>query len=677
MTAPPPSRREDIVDVLHGVAVPDPYRWLEHGDAAEVQQWVEAQNAHTRQALDARPERGWWHERLLALLRLPLVMAAQVRGDHLFCLERPAGAEQFVLTRRSALDRSVAPVVLLDPALGAADAANAIDWFHASDDGALVAVGTSEGGTESSVLRVLDTADGRDLGEAIPDTRACSVAWEPDGSGFAYTRYPEGDEYHRTVHHHRLGTGWRDDPVVWAEHPDPQAWPDVTMAPDGGHLLVHVSVGWARTDVHVLDRRADTWTTLVEGVEATTSLRFGPDPGALVGVTTIDAPSGRLVAVPLDAPGPGAWATLVAERDAVIAQPTVCGDEVWIVATRRAVDTVERYRADGSPLGLVGGFGDVVAVSGLTADRDSGRAFAVIDSFEAPTSVWRAAPEPVARWLPDEVGGEVVPDLVVTQTTYPSADGTTIGMFLIHRRDVAPGPATPAVLNGYGGFAIAETPVWSQQIAAWCAAGGLYAIAGLRGGLEEGEAWHHAGRRANKQNVFDDFHAAADWLVAEGCTSRDRLAILGRSNGGLLVGAALTQRPDLCRAVWCGVPLLDMVRFPQFLIARLWTDEYGDPDVAAEFAWLHAYSPYHHVVDGACYPATLFTTAEGDSRVDPLHARKMAALLQAASSCQEDRPILLLQEGRAGHGVGKPVSKRVDELADGLTFLAWQIGLTP
>jgi prolyl oligopeptidase len=205
----------------------------------------------------------------------------------------------------------------------------------------------------------------------------------------------------------------------------------------------------------------------------------------------------------------------------------------------------------------------------------------------------------------------------------------------------------------------------------------VYAIAGLRGGLEEGEAWHHAGRREHKQNVFDDFHAAADWLVDQQLVTRDRLAILGRSNGGLLVGAALTQRPDLFRAVWCGVPLLDMIRFPQFLIARLWTDEYGDADIAEEFAWLHAYSPYHHVVDGTAYPATLFTTAEGDTRVDPLHARKMAALLQLASSGQDERPILLYQEGRAGHGVGKPVAKRADELADGLTFLAWQVGLVP
>jgi prolyl oligopeptidase len=676
LNPPPPTRREEVVDVLHGVPVPDPYRWLEPGDDPEVRQWVAGQNAHTRKALDSRLDRPWWHERLVALMQLPVVMAAQVRGDHLFCLERPAGAEQFLLTRRSAIDPDSAPVVLLDPAAGVADSAHAIDWFEASDDGALVAVGTSEGGTENSVLRLLDTADGHDLGEAIPNTRACSVAWEPDGSGFAYTRYPEGDEYHRTVHHHRLSADWHDDPIVWAEHPDPQAWPDVTMSPDGERLLVHVLVGWARYDAHLLDRRSGEWWTVIGGVEATSTFEFAADGDSLVGVTTLDAPKGRLVRVPFGVSDAREWQTLVPEGDGVLSRATVCGAEILAVSTRRAVDRILRFGAAGHARGFVDGLGEVVAITALTADRDTGRAFAVVDSFDAPTALWRVEQGgAVSRWFPGAEDVAAVPSLAVSQVTYPSVDGTEIGLFLIHRDETEPGPDVPVILNGYGGFAITETPVWSPQIAAWCAAGGTYAIAGLRGGLEEGEAWHHAGRRENKQNVFDDFHTAADWLVEQRLADRDRLAIVGRSNGGLLVGAAMTQRPDLCRAVWCGVPLLDMVRFPQFLIARLWTDEYGDPDVAEEFGWLHGYSPYHHVAEGTAYPATLFTTAEGDTRVDPLHARKMAALLQHASVGQDERPILLYQEGRAGHGVGKPVAKRADELADGLTYLAWQVGL--
>jgi prolyl oligopeptidase len=245
----------------------------------------------------------------------------------------------------------------------------------------------------------------------------------------------------------------------------------------------------------------------------------------------------------------------------------------------------------------------------------------------------------------------------------------------MRRADVTPSAATPLILTGYGGFALSESPAWMTYLVAWCAAGGVAAVAGLRGGLEHGEAWHDAGRRANKQHVFDDFHSAADWLIAHGWTSRQHLAIVGRSNGGLLVGAALTQRPDLARAVWCGVPLLDMVRFPQFRIARLWTDEYGDPDVAEEFEWLRAYSPYHHVVEGTRYPATFLWTAEGDTRVDPLHARKMAALLTSTSSAQDDHPILLRQSGRSGHGQGKPANMRVRDDADVLSFFCWQLGV--
>ena len=272
--------------------------------------------------------------------------------------------------------------------------------------------------------------------------------------------------------------------------------------------------------------------------------------------------------------------------------------------------------------------------------------------------------------MPD---ASVVPPLTVTRTTYPSLDGTEIGLFVMHRADVEPSAQTPLMLTGYGGFAISETPSWVVRGAAWCAAGGIFAVAGLRGGYEHGEAWHRAGRRAQKQNVFDDFHAAGDWLVANGYTSRHLLAIEGGSNGGLLMGVAITQRPDLARAVHCAVPLLDMIRFPQFLIARLWTDEYGDPEVAEEFAWLHAYSPYHHVEEGVEYPAVLFTTAEGDSRVEPLHARKMAAMLTWASAAQDDRPMLLRQSGRSGHGQGKPANMRVRDDADVLSFFSWQL----
>jgi prolyl oligopeptidase len=675
---PPQTRRVAVVDTLHPgtpfeTEVADPYRWLEDGNDPDVQAWVAVQNERTREALDARPDRRMWHERLVALMQLPVVVAAQVRGNVLVTLERPAGAQQSVLVARAAHDPGAPPVVLADPAAGTDDAAAAVDWFWTSPDGTLVAYGVSEGGTENSVLRIVRTGDGTHLADEIPNTRACSLGWEPDSSGFCYTRYPQGDEYHRTVHAHRIGEEWQQDLVVWAEHPTPETWPDVQVAPDGRFVLVTAMVGWSRYDQHLLDRRTGQWHDLVVGVEAISDLAFGNDR-FLYGTTTLDSPRGRMVRMPLDdvPADPSGWTTIVHERDVVLGGVRVAGDTLLVTATRRAVDAVERWSPDGALVARYDGLG-IVTVAGLTADPAGGAAFVLTAAFDAPSTLWRLGDGAHERWLPAAPPADAFPALAVEETEYTSPDGTVVGMFLIHRADVEPDARTPAILTGYGGFAISETPVWSPTIAAWCASGGLYAVAGLRGGFEHGEDWHRAGNRANKQRVFDDFAAGADWLVATGRTSRERLAVAGGSNGGLLVGATLTQRPDVCRAVWCAVPLLDMVRFPHFLIARLWTDEYGDPEVPEELAWLHAYSPYHRVRDGECYPAVLLTTAEGDTRVDPLHARKMAARLQAASSCQGDRPILLHQEGRAGHGVGKPVGKRAAEQADVLAWFTWQL----
>ncbi len=691
---PPLTRSDVVVDTLHGVTVPDPFRWLENGDDPEVQQWVAAQNACTRTALDTRPGRGLWHERLVALMHLPVVQAVEAAGGLLVLLERAAGEQQARLVARP-IDQPDTitdhEVVLADPSAGADDDAVAIDWFATSPDGSLVAYGVSEGGTEDSVLRVVRTEDGSLLDLEIPGTRACSVAWEPDASGFFYTRYPDGDQYHRTVHHHTLGAAWQDDPVVWAEHPNPQAWPHVALSPCGEFLLVSVMDGWSRVDQHLLVRSSGTWVTLIEGAEAVSSFVFAGDDGhrTLVGSTTVGAPLGRLVHLDINAvvaqfeahgtaPDPADWRTIVPERDVVLGSPVAVGNVVYVTVSAAAVDSIERWTIIGDGAG-VGADGPTVVdtpplttVAALAADDGAtGGVYAIVAGFQTPPGLWRVdVPQPTLVHPTLATGS--VPDLSVSQVQYPSADGTSIGLFLIHRSDVTPDPSTPTILNGYGGFAISESPVWSPTIAAWCGAGGMYAVAGLRGGYEHGEAWHAAGRRANKQNVFDDFHAAADWLVNTSRTSRSRLAIAGGSNGGLLVGVALTQRPDLCRAVWCAVPLLDMIRFPQFLIAKLWTSEYGDPEVAEEFAWLHAYSPYHHVTPGQQYPAVLLTTAEGDSRVDPLHARKMAAMLQQAATDQDERPVLLYQEGRAGHGVGKPVGKRAAEAADVLTFFTWQ-----
>ncbi len=656
-----------VADVYHGVEVRDPYRWLEDGESPAVVDWVAAHNQRTRQALSDRPTWDRWHERLSALIALPTTLSLAVHGEQLFVLERAAGADQYSLVLRSAVDPVIPARTLLDPATLAADGAVAIDWFHPSHDGSMVAYGLSEGGSENSVLHVMEVATGTVHPLRIPNTRAASVAWLPDHSGFWYAVYPEGDEYNRHIRFHRMGDDVSNDRLVFDKLPTPESWPDVATSRDGRYLLVHMLVSWTQIDIHLLDTRTNTWTAVIEGVNAPSSLEFDGD--SLVGVTMRDAPNGRVVRARLT--DPTAWQTIVPERPDVVLAPNTgfapFGDEVLVTASRVAVDCLERW-----PSGEVVDLG----VAGVAAlDADDGRAFVAVATFGAPISVKRFTPKDGLQPWGDAIDPTVVPELKVTQVHYPSLDGTSIPMFVMHRADITPSTTTPLILNGYGGFAIAETPAWMPNLAAWCGAGGVYCIAGLRGGYEYGESWHYAGRRANKQKVFDDFHAAADWLVSQGYTSREILGLVGRSNGGLLTGVAITQRPDLARAVWCGVPLLDMIRFPQFLIARLWTDEYGDPDVPEEFGWLYAYSPYHHVHHGAEYPAVLFTTAESDTRVDPCHARKMSALLTWASSSQSERPILLLQHGRAGHGVGKPASMVVNEGADALTFFSWQLGV--
>ncbi|HWH34114.1 MAG TPA: prolyl oligopeptidase family serine peptidase [Acidimicrobiales bacterium] len=680
---------EDIVERLHGVEVADPYRWLEDGDDPETRAWVDAQNRRTRAAIDALGSRAGLRRRLEALLRAPVVSSPRLRGDRVFTRERGGSADQATLVVRSATDAGQPPRTLVDPAT-AEDDTCALDWFHPSPGGDLVAYGTSTAGDERSTLRLLEVATGAHLDEVIPHTRAASLAWLPDSSAFAYSRYPDpaevGDEeagYHRALWWHRLGDDPGRDELIWGDDdlPDRTAWPHVSLSPDGRWMLVHVSLGWSRTDVHLIDRTTGERRTLIEGEAATTALEVVGE--RLYGTTTLGAPRGRVVTAHVAAPEMSHWETMVPESDAVIDGSVVAGPSLLVASTAVAVARLHRHRLDGS--------GDVAvelpgigALAGLDADPhpgpDAGRevAFLAFGSFTRPPGLWRWSPGGLEPWGSPPAGGEVAdPDHYrVRQVTYPSTDGTEVPMFVVQRRDTVAGPDTPAVLTGYGGFAVASGPAWSPVGVAVADAGGLYAVAGIRGGTEHGEEWHRAGMRQHKQQCFDDFLAAADWLVEQGLTSRPKLAIRGGSNGGLLMGAAITQRPDLCAAVHCAVPLLDMVRFPQFLIARLWTPEYGDPDVAEEFAWLHAYSPYHRVADGTCYPAVLLTTADSDSRVDPCHARKFAARLQAASSCPDEHPVLLRTETRAGHGAGKPVGRQADEAADVLAFLFDRLGVS-
>ena len=664
--------------MLHGVPVADPYRWLEDGTSPEVASWVAAQNDRTRAALDALPHRSVLHRRLVELLRTGVSVGPSVAGPHLFTLDREGSADQARLSVRSSTGWSEARVVL-DPTSLTGDVTASVDWYHPSRDGRLVAVGLSSSGDERSVLRILDVASGGLLPapDVIADTRAASVAWAPDGSGFAYTRYPPGADFGRTVFWHELGRDPADDPLVFAVSPeDETAWPDVSISLDGAWLVVTVERGWTRTDVHLIERATGRWTTVIEGAEGVTWASVIGD--RLYAMTNVDAPRGRIVVAPVTSPSVASWSTLVAEDalgdGAVIESFAVAGSSLFLAVGLDAASRLRRHDVGDGALIEEITLPEIGSLDGLEAESEVERLFFGFTSFTRPSGVWRWTPEGgVEPWAVHD--GPVDPDdYVVEQVRYPSSDGTLIPMFLARSSTTEVVPSTPTVLTGYGGFAVSSSPVFGAGVVAACDAGMVYAVACIRGGNEYGEEWHRSGMLGAKQQVFDDFAAAAIWLCAEGRTSEERLAIRGGSNGGLLVGATITQRPDLCRAAVCAVPLLDMLRFHTFLLGALWTAEYGDPGRAEDFGWLHAYSPYHHVDDGVVYPATLLLTAESDSRVDPMHARKFAARLQAAQADPTGRPVLLRVEERAGHGVGKPVTKQADELADTWAFVLWQLG---
>ncbi len=677
----PVAPRAELVELVHGQPVADPFRALEDGDDPATRRWVAQQNERTESVLEAVPRWAELQEKLTGLLRAGSSVACAVGGERVFSLERWGHHDQAVLVVRPAPAPGLARSIV-DPLVLTGDPTAAIDWYHPSPDGHLVAFGISTGGDELSTLQILDVDSGALLPDRIPDTRACSVAWLPDNSAFAYTRYPapatqpeEDRGYWRRVFWHPIGTDWHDDELVFGDLPDKTAWPNVSLSPDGRWLLVHLSLGWTRVDVHLIDRRTGAHTIMIDGIEASSSFTVVGDE--VIGLTTLDADRGRIVAAPVAMAWHDHWCTIVPETDRVLEMFVPTSTSLLVLSALDAVSFLDRHAIDGMHVESIP-LPELGSLAGLDASHQRDEAFFSFTSFARPPTMFRWDPDGVRDWSRlsayDLPGDGPSGEYVVEQVSYVSTDGTEVPMFLIRAAATVAGPDTQCVLTAYGGFAITMGPAYSAAVVAVCDDGGIYAVANIRGGAEKGEAWHHAGMGRHKQQSFDDFIAAADWLVAEGYTSRSRLAIRGGSNGGLLMGAAITQRPDLCRAVQIAVPLLDMVRYHRFLIARLWIPEYGDPDRADDFAWLYAYSPYHHVVDGTEYPAVLLTTAAQDSRVDPSHARKMAARLQEATASGPDRPILLREEARAGHGQGKPVSKQADELADVLAFFDWQLG---
>ena len=687
MRAYPTADRDPVVDDIHGVQVPDPYRWLEQTDDPRTVNWSSAQ----RRLLDERSS-DWighahWKQRLTELLSGGGVSVPYWRGDRYFFMRRRGDQQHAILHVR---DADGAERVLVDPMQLDSTGLTTLDAWQMSPDGELLVYQVSHGGSEESALYVLRVEDGQLLEGPIDRARYSPIAWLADNSGFYYVRrlHPslvpaDESQYHRRVYLHRLGDDPDADVEIFGAGLTITNYYNVTVSRDGRWLQITASEGTApRNDVWWADLQAAPVDApqlheIQRGVDAQTYIHATRDGRAII-YTDLDAPRGKLLVAPAADPRRENWIELVPEHpesvlDSFVLLDDLAEPELVICWSTHTVSTLVAHDANtGKPKRTLAlpGFGNVPA---LTERFDGGHelwytytdhtTLGSVYRYDATTDrheLWAAPP-----------GSVSVPAVHTHHVTYHSKDGTEVRMFVIAPTS-EPDRPRPTILYGYGGFGVSLEPAYSATTLAWVESGGVYAIANIRGGGEEGEHWHRDGMLGNKQNVYDDFIAAAEWLVQAGWTTNAQLAISGGSNGGLLVGAVMTQRPDLCNAVVCSAPLLDMVRYELHGLGATWNVEYGSATKPEEFGWLHGYSPYHRVVNGTDYPATLFTVFDSDSRVDPLHARKMCAALQHAQHA--DRDILIRAEENVGHGA-RSLDRTIELTADVLSFTAQWTGL--
>jgi prolyl oligopeptidase len=674
----PSTRTVEVVEELHGQKVADPYRWLENSDDPEVQAWTDRQNELTRRLLDQfAEERAKLTQRLEELHAANVGSTPVIYGSRYFFMKREGLQNHPVLyVREAGLDAQ--PRVVIDPNTFSADGTVALDWWHPSPDGGLIAYGKSAGGSENSTLYVREVQTGNDLDLAISCTRHAAVAWDPDARGFTYTRYPEpgtvaaGDEnYHRHVYYHRLGTDWRQDPRIWGEGRPKEEWPDVGNSSDDRYQFLTTSIDWAKQDLYLRPAGQGEFRPVAVGLDGL----FSPDVlgDKLILRTNYQAPRYRVVVTEIDRLSPENWKNLIPEQKGVINQVLIADGKLLVSVMENAYSRVLIYDSEGKLIQEVE-LPTLGSVGGLSGRPDRSDLLFTFESFAYPPVVFHYNLREHTIKTIDRLEVNVALEQYDTrQLWFNSKDGTRVPMFVTYKKGLLLNGDNPAVLWGYGGFNGSQTPFFYRGGIPWLERGGVWAVANIRGGGEFGKEWHLAGRLEKKQNCFDDFIAAAEKLIADGYTRPERLGARGGSNGGLLTGAMIVQRPDLFQAIQSAVPLLDMLRYQNFSIARLWIPEYGSAEDPEQFKFLYPYSPYHHVEKGVRYPAVLLTTAENDSRVDPMHARKMAASLQAATG--SDRPVLLWVETKAGHGAGKPLSKYIEQQVDAWTFFLWQLGV--
>ncbi len=667
--APPETRADNVVETLHGVELVDPYRWLEDQESPETRAWIDEQNAYTDSLLGGVAGRDELRELATRLLKIDSIDSPAERGGRYFFEKRRADQELPVLYFRDG--REGEDQVLIDPHGMSDDHTTSVGYRDYAKDGSLVVYEIRRGGVDETEIRILRVDDRTDLPDVLPADRYGGISLSPDKTVLYYSKY--GNENPR-VYAHTLGTAVAEDRELFGDGYAAQHILFPSLSDDGRWMLVHVIHGSSGPiEIHLknLEENGPFRTLIRDGKSRSTAEIAGDQ---LIITTDLEAPNKRVMAADLDRPVVQDWRELIPESaDIVLRDAVPMGAHLFVSYLEEVQPRAAIYDLQGNRVRDIE-FETIGSVSGEKGRFDSSEAFFTFSSFHVPPTIYRydVTTGEKAVWAKIEVPIEAE-TIAGSQARYSSKDGTRVPMFLVHPKELRLHGDNPTLLTGYGGFNVSRTPSFSALAAAWVQSGGVYALANLRGGGELGEVWHEAGMLDNKQNVFDDFTSAAEFLIAAGYTSSDRLAIHGGSNGGLLVGATMTQRPDLAKAVVCTYPLLDMVRYHKFLVARFWVSEYGSSDDPEQFRYLLRYSPYHNVYTGGRYPATLFLTGDGDTRVAPLHARKMAALVQARNA--SENPVLLRYHVKAGHSGGQPVKERIDEMVDVMSFLRWQVGI--
>lgn len=666
----PETKRKVVVDTLHGMEIEDPYRWLEDQEAPATRDWISRQNQYTHSYLDRVEGREKIKERLVELMKIDRIGIPREREGRYFLTKRSAEQQQFVIYMREGLrgeDR-----VLVDPHPMSADHTTSVNIMDISRDGTLLAYGIREGGADEVAVRFLDVDKMEKLPARLEKGLYFGISIIDDRSGFYYSRH--NPMVGSRVFYHEMGTDPKEDREIFGEGFGPESGIGAGITEDGRYLAIMVFHGSAgrKSEVYYKNLEEDgPIVPLVNDIDA----RFTPHyaEGTVFLETNWKAPRGRVLKVDMENPDRENWEEIIPESDNVIRGVSLAGGYLFVNYLEDVVSKIKVYQPDGDFEREIS-FPTLGTVSGMVGRWDSNEAFFVFTSFHVPTRIYRYDVRRDSKdiWVKLDVPVDV-DNIEVEQIWYESGDGTEVPMFIVHRKGMELNGRNPTLLTGYGGFNVSLTPGFRSTGVLWTEYGGIYAVANLRGGGEYGEEWHRAGMMENKQNVFDDFIAAAEYLVDKGYTSPSKLSIRGGSNGGLLVGAAMVQRPDLYQAVVCTYPLLDMLRFHKFLLGKFWVSEYGSAEEEDQFEFLYEYSPYHNVEKGEEYPSALFITGDSDTRVAPLHARKMTAMLQYANS--SDNPIMLLYDTKAGHSGGKPVDKQIEDTADELMYLLWQLGM--